>query len=69
MNEAQGDPQREALEYALTQWAASRSQVDAARDPLVRKAVEVGISKHHVHVITGIARTTIDRITREDRQS
>jgi hypothetical protein len=29
----------------------------------VTGAVANGISKHRVHVLTGIARTTIDRIT------
>jgi hypothetical protein len=57
-----GDPKRAALESALTQWAAARRLSDETRDSLVRKAVEGGISKHRVHILTGIARTTIDGI-------
>jgi len=57
------DPKRDALEYALTRWARDRRQVDETRDPLVRGAVAAGISKHRVHVLTGIARTTINKIT------
>ena len=32
------------------------------RDDLVRRANAVGVSKNRIHVLTGIARTTIDRI-------
>lgn len=56
------DPKREALEYALSCWAARRRETDETRDDLVRGAVAAGISKHRVHVLTGIARTTIDKI-------
>ena len=56
------DPQRDAFEYALTCWATTRRQSDETRDDLVRGAVRAGISKHRVHVLTGIARTTIDKV-------
>lgn len=52
------DVQREELEAKLTQWAEN----NAARDDLIRSAVAAGITKHRVHVLTGIARTTIDTI-------
>jgi len=42
----------------LTEWA----EVTASRDERVRAAVAAGLSKHRVHVLTGIGRTTIDRI-------
>jgi hypothetical protein len=45
-------------EAALTAWRLISGQ----RDDLVRAAVAAGISKHRVHVLTGVARTTIDRI-------
>jgi hypothetical protein len=61
---ANSDPKRDALEYALTNWARDRRQVDESRDPLVQAAVAAGISKHRVHVLTGIARTTINKITK-----
>jgi len=36
-----------------------------ARDALVRSASAAGISKHRIHALSAIARTTIDRILRE----
>jgi hypothetical protein len=33
-----------------------------ARDPLVRAAHAAGLNKHRIYKLTGIARTTIDRI-------
>lgn len=42
----------------LIEWA----YVARDRDNRVRAAVAAGISKHHVHQLTGIGRTTIDRI-------
>lgn len=51
MNEA------EARE-ALTRWR----EVDSQRDSLIRAARAAGISKYEIHQLTGIARTTIDRI-------
>lgn len=47
-----------ALTDELADWADS----NAKRDDLVRRAITAGISKHRIHAITGIARTTIDRI-------
>ena len=46
----------------LTAWAAERRSVAERRDGAVRAAVEAGLSKAEVHRLTGIARTTIDRI-------
>ena len=45
-------------EQLLTEWSA----VVRDRDNRVRSAVMAGISKHRVHVLTGISRSTIDRI-------
>jgi hypothetical protein len=56
------NPQREAIEHALVQWGERREQVESERDPLVLGAIAIGISKNRVHVLTGIARTTVDRI-------
>ncbi len=47
---------QEEAEQALTAWASIE------RDDLVRAAHEAGVSKNRIHLITGIARTTIDRI-------
>jgi hypothetical protein len=48
-------------ENALTVWAAQ----NARRDDLVRRARAVGVPKNRIHALTGIARTTIDRILQE----
>ena len=52
---------RQAREV-LTVWAAERRAVAGKRDEVVRAAVEAGVSKAEVHRLTGIARTTIERI-------
>lgn len=52
---------RQAREV-VTAWAAERRAVTGRRDEVVRAAVEAGLSKAEVHRLTGIARTTIDRI-------
>ena len=46
----------------LTAWAAEQDAVDRRRDEVVRAAIDAGLSKSEVHRLTGIARTTIDRI-------
>jgi hypothetical protein len=47
---------KQEAEQALKAWASIE------RDELVRAAHKAGISKNRIHTITGIARTTIDRI-------
>lgn len=46
----------EEAEAALQAWATVQ------RDELVQAAHQAGVSKNRIHAITGIARTTIDRI-------
>lgn len=48
----------EQAEAELIAWAVTRDR----RDELVRRARAAGVSKNRIHVLTGIARTTIDRI-------
>jgi predicted DNA-binding protein (UPF0251 family) len=48
----------EEAERMLTEWAT----VTRDRDNRVRLAVAAGVSKYRVAQVTGIARTTIDRI-------
>jgi len=52
---------RQAREM-LTEWAADQHMVASRRDEVVLAAVDAGLSKSEVHRLTGIARTTIDRI-------
>lgn len=47
---------QEEAEAALQAWATIQ------RDELVQAAYQAGVSKNRIHVLTGIARTTIDRI-------
>ena len=46
----------------LAGWAAGQDAAGSRRDGVVRAAVDAGLSKSEVHRLTGIARTTIDRI-------
>jgi hypothetical protein len=48
----------EEAEETLSEWAI----VTRDRDARVRAALAAGLSKHRVHLITGIGRSTIDRI-------
>ena len=52
---------RQAREM-LTAWAAEQDAVGSRRDEVVRAALDAGLSKSEVHRLTGMARTTIDRI-------
>lgn len=54
--------ERAAAEKEL---AAFRATQDG-RDDMVRRALAAGISKNRIHTLTGIARTTIDRILKEE---
>lgn len=56
---------REQAERELLAYAAAV----ARRDELVRAARRAGISKNRIHALTGIARTTIDRIVEESERS
>lgn len=49
---------REEAERMLTEWF----EVTRDRDNRVRAAVAAGVSKHRIHVLTRIGRSTIDRI-------
>jgi hypothetical protein len=48
-------------EQMAKDWAANF----ARRDPMVRTVKAAGLSKTRIHELTGIARTTIDRILKE----
>ena len=48
----------EEAEQMLAEWVT----VTRSRDERVRAAVAAGLSKHRVHVLTGIGRSTIDRV-------
>jgi hypothetical protein len=52
-----------ALRSRLRQWGYQRRRLEHGRDELVRNALEAGIIKEEIHALTGLGRTTIDRIT------
>ena len=52
---------RQAREM-LASWAADRHVVDSRRDEVIRTAAEAGLTKSEIHRLTGIARSTLDRI-------
>jgi DNA-binding transcriptional regulator YdaS (Cro superfamily) len=49
----------------LRTWGRRRRTLEADRDPLVARALKAGISIEEIHMSTGLARTTIDRIGKE----
>ena len=52
---------RQAREL-LANWAAEHAALTARRDVVIRTALAAGVSKTEVHRVTGVARTTIDRV-------
>jgi hypothetical protein len=56
---AQSFPDRAAAEWALRNWAAAHRK----RDDLIRLAVAAGVDKGRIQQITGVAKTTITRIS------
>lgn len=47
-----------ATEAELIAWRDHHAQ----RDAMLRRAHAAGVNKHRIHLLTGIARTTIDRV-------
>jgi hypothetical protein len=58
--------QQEAARQALRSWRRRSDSVSGDRDPLVRTAIDAGLSKEEVHVLTGLGRNTIDRIMKKE---
>jgi hypothetical protein len=46
----------------FTAWARRRKAVNADRDTMVAAALAHGISREEIHILTGLGRTTVDRI-------
>lgn len=51
----------EDAERSLTEWAA----VAGDRDNRIHAAITAGLSKYRIQQLTGLARSTIDRILRQ----
>jgi hypothetical protein len=54
------------LRAALRSWGRRRRALEAERDSLVQAALQADISIEEVHQSTGLARTTVDRIGKEE---
>lgn len=52
-------PDRAAAEWALRNWAAAHRK----RDDLIRLAAAAGVDPRRIQQITGVAKSTITRIT------
>jgi transposase len=64
------DDLREVSRAALRTWRRRSDNVTVDRDPLVATAIiEAGLSIEEVHVITGLGRTTIDRIIKRAKEN
>jgi hypothetical protein len=61
------DP-RETSRQALRSWRRRSDSVAVDRDPVVRTAIDAGLSKEEVHILTGLGRTTIDRIVKKEAE-
>ncbi|MER7733653.1 DUF6003 family protein [Streptomyces erythrochromogenes] len=59
------DAEKDAAERDLKTFRQAMDE----RDSLVRQAVKAGISKHRIHQLSGIARTTIDRILANTKET
>ena len=55
--------ERERIEASLRNWAETQALLTVQRNQLVAEALAAGITKQEIHQRTGIARTTINRIT------
>jgi DNA invertase Pin-like site-specific DNA recombinase len=50
------------LRAELRSWGRRQRNLATERDPLVQRSLKAGISIEEIHMSTGLARTTIDRI-------
>ena len=50
---------------ALRLWSKRQKTLAGQRDPLVLAALRAGVSIETIHMSTGLARTTIDRIKKD----
>jgi hypothetical protein len=54
---------RAVAQANLAAWADHAGSVKRERDQVVRAAIRAGVPRSVIHRITGLARTTIDRIS------
>ena len=56
------EDQPAVLRAALRRWGSRQRGRAGERDPLVLAALDAGITREEIHILTGLGRTTIDRI-------
>lgn len=56
------EDQPAVLRAALRRWGSRQRGLAGERDPLVLAALDAGITREEIHILTGLGRTTIDRI-------
>lgn len=64
---AQAAAKRDALLEGLRRWGSDRQSLAEQRDPLVLASLGAGITKEVIHQATGLGRSTLDRIEKEDQ--
>jgi DNA invertase Pin-like site-specific DNA recombinase len=62
------DAGRSAARAALRRWGTNRRTLENDRDQVVLGALEAGITKEEIHIVTGLGRSTIDRIEKGQNQ-
>lgn len=61
---------RETLREELRSWGEIQRAQMASRNPLVLTCLESGLlTKEEIHMLTGLGRTTIDRIEKSGRSA
>jgi transposase len=62
------ETKRDALREGLRKWGSAQRSQDEHRDPLVLAALAAGITVEEVHQVTGLGRSTIERIVKKARE-
>ena len=59
---------QDALRASLRSWGRRQRSLTSERDPLVLGAISNGITREEIHILTGLGRTTVDRIAKSRQQ-
>ena len=62
------DAGRSAARATLRRWGTNRRALENDRDQVVLGALEAGLTKEEIHILTGLGRSTIDRIEKGNNQ-
>jgi Arc/MetJ-type ribon-helix-helix transcriptional regulator len=56
----------DSIRSALRTWRRRSAALTAQRDPLVVSALAAGLTKEEIHQLSGLGRSTIDRIAAKE---